>query len=63
MQDNIYSQDKLKFITKATYIQNELYPYILLKEQTSWINPAAYLNYKSNMIQYENKKLSTNLWQ
>lgn len=25
------------------------------------LNPAVYLNYKSNMIQYENKKLSTNL--
>lgn len=59
----LYNQDKLKFIIKATCIQNELYPYILLKGQTSWINPAAYLNYKSNMIQYENKKLSTNLWQ
>lgn len=61
MQDT-NNQDKLKFIIKATYVQNELYPYILLKGQT-WINPAAYLNYKSNMIQYENKKLSTNLWQ
>lgn len=59
----LYNQDKLKFIRKATCIQNELYPYFLLKGQT-WINPAAYLNYyKSNMIQYENKKLSTNLWQ
>jgi hypothetical protein len=27
----VYSQDKLKFIIKATFIQNELYPYILLK--------------------------------
>lgn len=42
----VYSQDKLKFIIKATFIQNELYPYTLLKGQTSWINPAAYLNYK-----------------
>lgn len=29
----IYNQDKLKFIIKATCIQNELYPYILLKGQ------------------------------
>lgn len=31
----LYNQDKLKFIIKATCIQNELYPYILLKGQTS----------------------------
>lgn len=30
----VYSQDKLKFIIKATLIQNELYPSILLKGQT-----------------------------
>lgn len=31
----VYNQDKLKLIIKATCIQNELYPRILLKGQTS----------------------------
>lgn len=45
---------------KGKLRSNELHPSILLRGQASWIDPAAYSNYKSNMIPYENKKLSTN---
>lgn len=64
----IYNQDKLKFIIKATCIQNELYPCILLKGQhheltqlLTWITKVTWFNMKirnclqisdSNKLQY-----------
>jgi len=63
MQDKLHNQDQLNLYNKGNLHSKMNFTLTILFKGYTWINPAVYLNYKSNMIQYENKKLSTNLWQ